>query len=108
MAGMDRKFVEALDKCMELLVKTLPSILEMVLVKMNTDFLEHQQEVIRAQNSSVRMVVEFVKALKTMQNELFLKFLNVLDQLNYQHLSNEIRRVADLELTVVPPPQSSK
>jgi len=106
---MEKKYEEALDKSMELLVKSMPSILEMILVKMNTDFLDHQKEMIRSQNSSVRKVVEFVNVLKTLQKEVLFKFLDVLDQLNYQHVANEIRREAGIDIPQPrAPPQNSK
>lgn len=112
MAGMDKKYVEVLDGHLELLVNTLPTILEMVLVKMNTHFLDHQKETIRTQTSSVRKVVEFVNALRTMQNESLYKFLNVLDEMNYQHVANEIRRAANIDIPDTRPafasPQGSK
>jgi len=106
---MEKKYVEALDNCVEVLVKSIPSILEMILIKMNTDFLDHQKEMIRLQNSSIRKVVEFVNVLKTLQNEALLKFLDVLDQLNYQHVANEIRREAGIDIPQPrAPPQNSK
>lgn len=106
---METKYEEALDTCMEVLVKTMPSILEMILVKMNTDFLDHQKETIRSQNSSVRKVVEFVNVLKTLQNEALFKFLDVLDQLNYQHVANTIRGAAGIGIPQPrAPPQNSK
>ena len=103
---MNKDYEEALQKCMEGLVKTLPSILDIVLVKMTTYFLDHQQEVIKTKASSVDKVVEFVKILRTMQDDAFFAFLTALDQLNYRHMANEIRLAA--KIPVQPPPHSSK
>ena len=107
MARMNKDYEDALQKCLEGLVKTLPSILDMLLVKMDTYFLDHQQEVIKTQANSVQKVVEFVKILKTMQDDAFFSFLTALDQLNYRHMANEIRLAANLYILVQPPPQSS-
>ena len=106
MARMNKDFEEALQQCTEGLVKTVPSILDILLVKMNTYFLDQQQEVIKTQATSVLKVVEFVKILRTMQDDAFFAFLTALDQLNYRHMANEIRLAANLP--VQPPPHSSK
>ena len=103
---MNKNFETALQRCLESLVYSLPSILDYVLLKMNTRFLNHQQEIIRAQQTSVLKVTEFVKILSTMQDDAFFAFLTVLDQLGYRHVANEIRLAANL--TVPPPPHSSK
>ena len=103
---MNKEYEDALQKCLEGLVKSIPSILDILLVKMNTYFLDHQQEVIRAQTTNVRKVTEFVNILRTMPNDAFFAFLAALDQLNYRHVANEIRLVANVP--VPPPPHSSK
>ena len=103
---MNKDYEEALQKCLEGLVKTLPSILDILLVKMNAYFLDYQQEVIKTNASSVNKVVEFVKILRTMQDDAFFAFLTALDQLNYRHMANEIRLAANIP--VQPPPHSSK
>ena len=108
MAGMNKDYVDALQKCLEGLVKSLPSILDMLLVKMNTYFLDQQQEIIRTRENSVYKVVEFVNILRTMQDDAFFAFLNALDQLNYRHVADEIRLAANCNLPVPPPPQNSK
>ena len=95
MARMNKDFEEALQQCTEGLVKTVPSILDILLVKMNTYFLDQQQEVIKTQATSVLKVVEFVKILRTMQDDAFFAFLTALDQLNYRHMANEIRLAAN-------------
>ena len=109
MTRMNKDYEEALQKCLERLVITLPSILDMLLVKMNTYFLDQQQEVIRTQANSVQKVVEFVKILRTMQDDAFFAFLTALDELNYRHMANEIRSAAKLYVPVhvPPPPQNS-
>ena len=107
MSRMNRSFENALQRCLESLVKSLPSILDLVLlVKMNTFFLSNQQEIIRAHPTSVLKVVEFVKILCTMQDDAFFAFLTALDQLGYRHVANEIRLAANI--AVPPPPHSSK
>jgi len=95
---MDKVHSEALDKSLTLLVNSLPSILELVLVQMNTDFLQHQQEVIRAEKTSVMKVVKFVEILKSMRDDVFMKFLGVLDGLKYGHVADEIRRSAGIPI----------
>lgn len=103
---MDKKYEDALNKCLDELVKTIPSILDMVLVKMNDYFLDQQQEMIRAQTTGLMKVVEFVKVLRTMENKAFFTFLDVLDQLNYRHVANDIRLAANVPIP--PPPQGGK
>lgn len=103
---MDRCYQEALNKSVDGLTRTIPSILDLVLVKMNTYFLNHQLEMIRSKETSLNKIVEFVNILKTMQNEAFFEFLQVLDELKYRHMANEIRLAANLP--VPPPPQISK
>ena len=102
MPRMNKDYEDALQKCLEGLVKSLDSILDVLLVKMNTYFLDHQQEVIKTQANSVRKVTEFVKILRTMEDNAFFAFLTALDQLNYRHVANEIRLAA--KLPVPPPP----
>lgn len=104
---MDKRYEDALEKCMERLVKTLPTILDPVLVKMNAYFLSHQQEVIQGQANSTQKAVEFVKTLTTMQNDAFHKFLDVLDQLRYGHLANEIRLEANMPVRELQVPSHS-
>ena len=103
---MNKDYKEALQKCLDGLAKTLPSILDILLVKMNAYFLDHQQEVIKTKASSVDKVVEFIKILRTMQDDAFFAFLSALDQLNYRHMANEIRLMANIP--VQPPPHNSK
>ena len=103
---MDKKYEDALSKCLDELVKTMPSILDMVLVKMNNYFLDQQQEMIRAQTTGLMKVVEFVKVLRTLENEAFFTFLDVLDQLHYRHVANDIRLAANVPIPQ--PPQGGK
>ena len=102
--SMDERYSEALDKSLTLLVNSLPSILDLVLVQMNTDFLQHQQETIRAEKTSVMKVVKFVGILKSMPNNVFMKFLAVMDGLKYGHVADEIRGSAGIPI----PLRSSK
>ena len=104
--GMNQYYQEALRKCLAGLVQSIPSILDLVLVKMNMHFLPIQQETIQSQPNSVAKVTEFVKILTTMTNEAFHTFLGVLDQLHYRHVANEIRLAANMPVQV--PPHSSK
>ena len=106
MAGMNKNYDNALQRCLESLVKSLPSVLDLVLVKMNDQFLNHQQEIIKAQQTSAQKVVEFVKILCTMQDDAFFVFLIALDQLGYRHVANEIRLAANI--AEPPPPHNSK
>lgn len=53
------------------LMKALPSILDVLLVKMNIYFLDHQQDVIKIQATSMLKVTEFIKILRTMQDDAF-------------------------------------
>ena len=104
---MDGSYEDALQKCLDMLTRTIPSILDSVLVKMNDHFLLHQQEVVRSQSTGLMRVVEFVKILSTMPNDAFFTFLNALDQLNYRHVANEIRLAANLPVPVPPSLQGS-
>ena len=103
---VNRNFERALRNCLEILVKSLPSILDLVLVKMKDHFLDHQQKIIRGQYFSVQKVLEFVKILSTMQDDAFFMFLTALDQLGHRHVANEIRLVANI--AVPPPPHNGK
>lgn len=103
---MDKCYQDALQKSLAGLAQNIPSILDLILVKMNMHFLGIQVETIQAKPNSVAKVTEFVKILTTMQNDAFHNFLSVLDQLNYRHVANEIRLAANIPIQA--PPHSSK